>query len=146
MIERKGLTKKQMQVFVPYPDIHLSVAALDPKRLGNQIYRECLTLIRGGWKNHPASKAWSGHFHALALYSLAGLDELDRRGRHYPHHRITFEQYLREFPDTGFPKWWGREDVHQSHRSMLIKKDYAFYKPKFSDTPEGLSYVWPVSS
>jgi hypothetical protein len=133
-----------MQVFVPYPDIRLSVAALDPKRLGNQIYRECLTLIRGGWPNHPASRAWTGHFHALALYSLAGLDELDSRGRHYPHHRATFEQYLSQFPDTGFPKWWGREDVHRSHASNLLRKDPAFYGPKFPGVPADLPYIWPT--
>ena len=38
-----------MQVFLSYPDFEKSVQCLDSKRLGNQIYRECLIIIRGGW-------------------------------------------------------------------------------------------------
>ena len=68
-----------MQVFLPYPDFAKSVECLDPSRLGNQIYREALTLIKGGWKHHPASKMWANHKHALAKYWIAGLDELLKR-------------------------------------------------------------------
>lgn len=44
-----------MQVFMPYPDLQQSVCCLDDKRLENQVYREGLTLLRGGWKiiQHP---------------------------------------------------------------------------------------------
>lgn len=131
-----------MQVFVPYPDLQRSVACLDPSRLGNGVYREALTLIRGGWPNHPASRMWRHHKHALALYALTGLDELKRRGRDYPHHRITFEIYLDLFPDTGLPPWWGRQDVHLSHASALIRKDAAYYAPLFPGVPDNLPYVW----
>ena len=47
-----------MQTFLPYPSFSESMKCLDPKRLGNQVYRECLTLIRGGWSNHPIAKMW----------------------------------------------------------------------------------------
>lgn len=57
-----------MQTFLPYADFDESARALDPKRLGNQVYRECLTLIRGGWPNHPASRMWRGYECALACY------------------------------------------------------------------------------
>lgn len=129
-----------MQVFVPYPDYRLSVQALDNKRLPNQVYRECLTLIRGGWPHHLASKMWRGHSHALALYALAGLDELERRGRSYPHHRATFETFL-VGPDTP-PPWWGRADIHRSHQSKLISKNPAHYGPLFPGVPDNLPYVW----
>jgi hypothetical protein len=131
-----------MQVFVPYPDIIRSVSCLDPSRLGNQVYREILTLIRGGWPHHPAAKMWVNHKHALAQYALAGLDELKRRGRDYPHHRVTFEIYLDVFPDTGMPPWWGREDVHRSHASNLIRKRPSHYAPLFPGVPPDLPYVW----
>jgi len=132
-----------MQVFCPYPDIHKSVRSLDPSRLGNQIYRECLTLIKGGWPNHPASKIWANHKKALALYSLAGLAELKNRGRDYPHHVLTFQSYLDSCPDTGFPAIWGREDFHLSHRSNLIKKRPEWYVPIFgADIEANLEYVW----
>jgi len=131
-----------MQVFCPYPDIELSVRCLDNKRLPNQVYRECLTLIRGGWRSHPASRMWANHKHALARYALAGLDELKRRGRDYPHHRITFEIYLDVFPDTGMPPWWGREDIHRSHQSALCQKLPSHYRPLFPGVPDDLPYVW----
>ena len=41
------------QVFLPSPDLRASVCCLDPKRLGNQIYREAKTLITGGWTETP---------------------------------------------------------------------------------------------
>ena len=134
-----------MQIFCPYPDVQKSVSSLDPKRLGNQIYRECLTLIRGGWPNHPCSKIWANHKHALALYSLAGLDELDKRGRHYPHHRVTFQEYLLSSPDTGFPSIWGNESFHASHRSNLLRKNPEWYS-KFNWTETlDLDYIWVKS-
>lgn len=131
-----------MQVFLVSPDIHYSVKCLDPKRLGNQVYRECLTLIRGGWPNHPASRIWTPHKRALALYALAGLDELARRGHDYPHHRATFERYAAEEPDTGWPALVGYEPFHRSHMSALIRKKPEWYGPMFPGVPNDLEYVW----
>lgn len=130
-----------MQVFMPFPDARASVACLDSQRLGNQVYRECLTLIRGGWRYHPAARIWAPHKRALALYALAGLDELARRGRDYPHHRATFESYLSE-PDTGWPALVGYEPFHRSHQSNLIRKKPDWYGPMFPGVPDDLPYVW----
>jgi len=66
---------------MPYPDLKQSVCCLDNKRLGNQVYREGLTLLRGGWKNHPAAKIWADYKTALAIYCMYGLAELSRRNR-----------------------------------------------------------------
>lgn len=140
-----------MQTFLPYPDFQRSMRCLDPSRLGNQCYREALTLISGGWKNHPASKMWRGYEHALANYALAGFDELSRRGRHYPHHVTTFKRYLREFPDNGMPPWLGLPEFHASHRAALLYKNYLWYKqfgwrdlPAIPDEKGRLPYVWPI--
>jgi hypothetical protein len=36
--------------------------------------------------------------------------------------------------------------VHRSHRSSLLRKDPAFYRPLFGDDlPDDLPYVWPLS-
>lgn len=37
----------------------------------------------------------------------------------------------------------GREDLHRSHRSALLRKDAPHYRACFPDTPDDLRYVWP---
>lgn len=132
-----------MQTFLPYPDYNESMRVLDPKRLGNQVYREAFTLLRGGWSNHPASRMWQGHFHHLALYVLAGLDELKRRGKDYPYHYDEATVHLLNFPDTGPPPWISDEAFHASHRSNLLRKDPDWYGQfGWTESPD-LPYVWP---
>lgn len=114
-----------MQTFLPYPDFKQSVSCLDPKRLGNQIYREALTLLNGGWPNHPASKMWRGYQYALCQYCIAGLNELRRRGKDYPHHYRRFHMMMdTQFPNTGLPPWLGDARLHISHQAALLHKDY----------------------
>lgn len=133
-----------MQTFLAYPDFRESARVLDPSRLGNQVYRECLTLIRGKWANHPAAKMWHGYEHYLAKYALAGLDELEERGRLYPHHRETFLKFEAICPDNGPPPWLGYEPFHAAHRSNLLRKDPEWYG-QFGWTEENdLPYVWPT--
>lgn len=129
-----------MQTFLPYPEFDRSARVLDPSRLGNQVYRECKTLISGGWPNHPASKMWRGYESALALYSLACLRELECRGRSYPHHITFFAQFV---TNQSMPPWLGDPDFHRSHRSNLTRKDPKWYG-QFWDEPNDLPYVWPV--
>lgn len=133
-----------MQTFLPYASFEKTMGCLDDRRLGNQVYRECLTLIRGGWENHPASKMWVGHFHHLALYGLAGLQELKRRGRHYPHHVVTFMEFLDTFADNGPPPWLGNRRFHRAHQSNLVRKDPDHYRQFFPNVPDNLPYVWPI--
>lgn len=122
-----------------------SVSCLDNKRLGNQIYREALTLIRGGWPNHPCSKLWINHKYALSKYCLFGLEELKNRGRYYPHWFEVFNNYLKEFPDNGLPSIIGNEQFHLSHKSNLIRKNPLYYRPIFgNDIPDNLPYVWSI--
>lgn len=140
-----------MQVFLPYPDFARSVSCLDPSRLGNQIYRECLTLVRGGWPNHPASRMWQGYEYWLCEYALEGLQELTRRGKHYPQHYETFERLQKDFEKSPLPWWLGDDRLHSSHRAALLYKDYRWYS-QFGWTEEtpipnskgSLPYFWPV--
>lgn len=150
-----------MQVFLPLPSLKDSVTALDPKRLGNQIYRECKTLINGGWPYHPASKMWSGYKPALAVYALYGLEELACRGRFYPHHVDYFKSFLPDGLDLSdsqaiielCPGWLGNEQLHSSHRAALLYKDYKWYSqfgwkeqpavPFKNGKKFSLPYYWP---
>lgn len=141
-----------MQVFVPTDSIGC-VNYLDPKRRGNQIWREAKTILNGGWYNHPASKMWRGHEQALCHYALIGLYRMEADGKSYPHHIQWFEDKFNASPETGLPWWWGREDIHSSHRAALLRKgleDETFRRAKerlsleHSDYPNLKSQWRPV--
>ena len=135
-----------MQTFLPYADFNKCAQCLDSKRLGNQFYREGLTLLRGGWKNHPASKMWSSYKAALCIYLLACADELTKRGRHYQKHIDEVEQWLSDNNpgEIAYPPWLGDERLHSTHRANLLRKDPNWYaKYRWKEQPsEG--YYWPV--
>lgn len=133
-----------MQTFLPYADFKKTAKCLDNKRLGNQVYREGLTLIRGGWKNHPASKMWRGYEYALAEYCLALLEELKERGRNYPHWFEFFNNKKVEFPNTGLPPFIGNKKFHRAHQSNLVRKDPKHYRKYFKKVPDNLPYIWEV--
>ena len=137
-----------MQVFLPYPDLQESVCCLDPKRLGNQIYREAKTLISGGWPNHPAAKIWANHRKALADYCLYGIKELAARGRYYEKWHLYFGEIYRTAPDTGLPPIIGYPPFHAGHRAALLAKDPAWYSQfGWTETPEPdtkKAYIWSL--
>lgn len=112
-----------MQTFLPCSNYHQSMRCLDKYRLGNQVWREGLTLIRGGWENHPACQMWQGHQYHLGLYLLAGIDVLkERTGKDYTEVREKTEIEMKKFSDTGAPSWLGNIEFHASHRSNLLRK------------------------
>lgn len=134
-----------MQTFLPYPSYYESMKCLDNRRLGNQVYRECKTLINGGWPNHPAAKMWRGHHYQLALYALAGIQILHERGRDYPQHKKFFNEKLElNFLEHFRPSWLGDDKLHSSHRSALLRKDPEWYgRFGWTDDPNQ-PYYWPV--
>lgn len=133
-----------MQTFLPYPDYLESMRSLDRTRLGNQVWREGITLIRGGWPNHPASKMWLGHRYHLGVYLLAGITVLHERGKHYAAIEAKIRAEMDQYVDTGPPPWLGNEAIHASHRSNLIRKFPAHYRALGWTEPDDLPYVWPV--
>jgi hypothetical protein len=44
------------------------------------------------------------------------------------------------------PPWLEDEELHRSHRSSLVRKDPAYYRPLFPDVPDDLEYVWPAAT
>jgi hypothetical protein len=134
-----------MQTFLPYPDFRKSLECLDPKRLGNQVYREGLTLLRGGWENHPAKRMWDGYTAALAQYCYVGLDVLADRGLYYDHHRPELLAKMQGITIV-YPPWLGNSQFHASHRSNLLRKDPHWYGQFGWKEPPDLEYVWPTKA
>jgi hypothetical protein len=135
-----------MQTFLPYPDFKRSFEVLDRRRLGNQVWREGVTLLGGGWVNHPASKMWRNHTQALADYCLTGLDRCEVvYNKKYPELREKILRLAAGRPSaTGMPPWFGDPAFHAAHRSNLLRKNPEWYS-QFGWT-EGidLEYIWPV--
>ena len=151
-----------MQTFLPYPDFERSARALDAKRLGKQRV-ETIQVVRAltrpgyGWANHPAVLMWKGFEEALGRYGFVCCGVWTELG-FGDTCALTIATDLRSFgveqvrtqdeleAAGALPPWLGDEAVHGSHRSALVRKDPAHYRPLFPDDPDDVPYVWPVRS
>lgn len=148
-----------MQTFLPFASFRRSAEVLDPRRLGKQRV-EVLQILRAllfedyGWQSHPVVCMWRGHGEALIRYGLEVVDVWLQRG-----FSDSVRPQLLEFlprsagpPRTqaeleregALPPWLGWEALHQPHRSQLIRKDPATYRPIFPSDPDDLPYAWPA--
>lgn len=137
-----------MQTFLPYADFAESAMTLDTKRLGKQIVESrqiglALTRTEYGWKSHPAVKMWTGCVPALMEYTAAMAAEWhDRRGKQ---HGAWLNMQQDHEPDAVvLPEWLGRHDVHNSHRSNLVRKAPEHYRKFWPHIPDNLEYIWPI--
>ena len=136
-----------MQTFLPYPDFKESAKYLDYRRLGKQRV-EVLQLLNSfhkpnykGWKNHPAREMWRGYENALVMYGQAICNEWLSRG----YKDTCFGKITAHYNgnlNSELPSWVGREDIHLSHKSNLIRKYPEYYKPFWPDVPDNLEYIW----
>ncbi|MEJ3747661.1 MSMEG_6728 family protein [Actinomycetes bacterium KLBMP 9797] len=147
-----------MQTFLPYPDFVATAAVLDPRRLGKQRV-EALQVLRAltvpgyGWRHHPAAKMWTGYLEALVRYGLDVCAAWTATGRRDTVTATLVDEYggaprhQAALAAAGeLPPWLGRDDLHRSHRSALVRKDPDHYGPLFgADLPDDLPYVWPIS-
>jgi len=151
-----------VQTFLPYADFERSARVLDLKRLGKQRV-ETIQVVRAltrpgyGWANHPAVLMWKGFEEALGRYGFTCCEVWTELGFDDTC-ALTIATDLcavgvdtvRTQPDLAaagaLPPWLGDEAMHRSHRSALVRKDLARYRPLFSDVPDDLPYVWPVRS
>ena len=143
-----------MQTFLPDADYQTTARALDRARLGKQRVEawQILRALQGltkGWRTHPATLMWSGHDAELCRYGIAICREWIARGYQdtllprFEEHLSTLQEAGR---DSGRPGWLGREDVHSSHRSALLRKHPDHYRfMAWSDDPAA-PYVWPVTA
>jgi hypothetical protein len=81
---------------------------------------------------------WRGYEPALRQYMRAIILEWIARGYKNNMDIPEPERY-------NLPEWWGREDIHSSHRSALLEKDFEYYYGNWAweDEPK-IEYVWPV--
>jgi hypothetical protein len=138
-----------VQTFVPYPDLRASCVVLDDRRLGKQRVEtfqilRALTWPSYAWKNHPAVRMWRGFVPGLVEYGLESCREWTRRGYADSVADQLLDWTAGEQPvQAPLPPWWGWEALHLSHRSALLRKDPAHYRPIFGDEPDDLPYLWP---
>lgn len=140
-----------MQTFLPSDDFAICAMILDRQRLGKQRV-ETLQIMKtlaglsknGGWVNHPATKMWKGHEEYLMLYQIAICEEWKSRGYKDTCLEKTFEMLKATERSSIYPEWMGREDIHSSHRSNLLRKNYEHYSQFNWTEPDDIEYVWPV--
>jgi len=147
-----------VQTFLPYPDFLAGATVLDTRRLGKQRV-EAIQVLRAitvptyGWRHHPAAKMWRGYGEALVRYGLDICAVWCAAGRADTCAATLLADLgastVRTQPELAaageLPPWLGDPDVHRSHRSALLRKDPGHYGAVFTDVPDDLPYVWPVS-
>jgi hypothetical protein len=151
-----------MQTFLPCPGFTDSALALDTKRLGKQRVEtiqvlRALTVSGYGWRHHPAAAMWAGYEEALVRYGLDVCAVWVGQGRGdtcaatlvtdlTTGTGLASVRTYEELEAAGeLPPWLGDNAFHLSHRSALVRKDPAHYRPLFPDVADDLPYVWPSS-
>lgn len=140
-----------MQTFLVTIDPTQTARFLDNRRLGKQrveaiqILRTLLGLSTG-WSNHPATRMWRGYESALLVYTRSVMDEWIARGysntKCEEHYKALMN--IASNSDIGYPSWI-TDGLILSHKSNLLRKDEAFYRPIFGpNIPNNLPYVWPI--
>lgn len=152
-----------MQTFLPATTYTESASILDNKRLGKQRVESLQILqiigrkqgwldnpnnLKGFW-NHPAVKMWEENPYALKTYTIIICHEW--RTRKF---KDTVEEKIHNLSvppsDDIYPSWFTPLSNHflrivLSHQSNLVRKDAAYYAPKFApDLPNNLPYHWPI--
>lgn len=120
-----------MITYLPVPNfygtaIHLDDMALDKQRTDALLILKILLSEHDSeLSSHPAVKMWRGYESALASYGIEMCVEWKNRGFSGGiYYRIihlvnTYGLSLAEFE---YPPWFGKDEVHKSHRSRLIRK------------------------
>ena len=119
-----------MQIFCPFPqylaenphlipeNLESAFGLLDTRRLCNQVYKETYTLIRGGWKNHPASRFPKSfmRWHAqMCLLELGRREAIDLNKLIWWQIEYREDEHEVEFPGN-LPQ------IAESHRIALTRK------------------------
>jgi hypothetical protein len=129
--------------FLVVGDFVLNAKFLDEKRLGKQRVeaQQLIDAIEKGtkWSKHPAALSWWNYVNALKYYANCVIAEWIERGfnNNMPFYKLENPVIL---------PWWSQWDnLHYSHRAMLIRKNPFYYKDKFYVEPVfwNFGYIWP---
>jgi hypothetical protein len=134
-----------MNTFITHNDPKFCAKNLDYKRLGKQRL-ECIQILNAikdpnyrGWKNHPCTNMWKTYELSLKYYTNCMIDEWILRG--YKNNMEKFSDF-----DEKMPWWFSLEELQNSHKASLLRKDRDFYKNIFDENflkdYMDFSYVW----
>lgn len=134
-----------MQTFLPYHNFEETAKCLDYRRLGKQRVeaKQILNILlnrttSNAWKHHPAVIMWKGYENCLKYYYNCIVNEWVFRG-----YKNTMQLEFVEIPIT-YPKWFFYEDLFASHRSNLLRKNFAYYSQFGWQEKDNLPYIWPT--
>jgi hypothetical protein len=111
-------------------------------------------MLRGSMATaqyHNASMMWRGHESGLTTYTDYVLREMVLRGypSEVPSPRTPEGIKLLDIPsewgtkEASLPEWIGVERIHASHRSILLRKDPAWYAQFSWDDAPVSAISWP---
>jgi hypothetical protein len=141
-----------MNIYMPFPDLTKSAECLDDRRLDkvrsdiSAVLRACAESAPADGKEHSAVKMWRGNERFLINYGIAVCSEWMSRGNA----DITLGKMIKmkaDFPPDSDqpPEWFGTDELHKSHQSMLLRLQPSHYKEYFGDTPDDIQMFWPRS-
>ena len=103
------------------------------------------TLATKGWANHPAVLMWKGHELELLKYQKAICNEWTSRGYAdscYEKSALLLDETNAPLGESA-PAWLGWKELHESHKSNLLRKDLAHYRAFWLTLSDNIPYVWP---
>jgi len=139
--EYKNVDINALQIYFLYTFYHL-----DTKRLGKQRV-EAFQILKAladssyGWQNHPAVKMWRGYEEALKLYLSYAILVWESKG--YNNNMNLPDVQVDKIV---LPPWFGNKNLHESHRSNLLRKDPEWYGQFNWNVPNDLPYWWPTKN
>lgn len=144
-----------MNTLVPLSDVNACAEVLEERHL-NRLRSDIVQVLKGCCepapepgsevKEHPAIKMWRGNEPFLIKFGTAVCIEWQSRGnsdatlKKILGFKSDFEESSREQPE-----WWGNEEVHDSHKSYLLRLKPSHYRRFWPELSDELPMIWPRS-
>jgi hypothetical protein len=111
----------------------------------DEVQTNGVRIIKLGFVNHPAVRAWIGYDSALKHYINCHITAFVERGCN------NNMKYHYDVPDTLIvPPWVFSSEIHDNHRAALIQKEIDRNEPDwykdnllFVGLPPFVDYIWP---
>jgi hypothetical protein len=134
---------ENIKLYADYTKIQNLEAIYDIIRVRHQTLQNDVVVAL---HDHPGIQAWAGHELQLINFGLALCENMDVTSQHdgLYHIKVFLEEHLvyAESGDMGFPKWWGKMNVHVSHQSELRRLHPMFYDKVFPLVSMDIPLIW----